>query len=112
MIRGARYIHTNLIARDWRALAAFYRSVFGCVDVPPERDFAGHEVEAGTGVPGAALRGMHMRLPGYGADGPTLEIFNYSQLADAPDACGQSTRLRAHRVCGRVRCRRACRGAG
>ena len=81
MIRGARYIHTNLIARDWRALAAFYRSVFGCVDVPPERDFAGHEVEAGTGVPGAALRGMHMRLPGWGADGPTLEIFNYSQLA-------------------------------
>ena len=24
-----------------------------------------------------------MRLPGWGADGPTLEIFNYSQLADA-----------------------------
>jgi predicted enzyme related to lactoylglutathione lyase len=83
MIRGARYIHTNLIARDWRALAAFYRSVFGCVDVLPERDFAAHEVEAGTAVPGAALRGMHMRLPGWGADGPTLEIFNYSQLADA-----------------------------
>jgi len=83
MIRGARYIHTNLIARDWRALAAFYRSVFGCVDAPPERDFASREVEAGTGVPGAALRGMHMRLPGWGADGPTLEIFNYSRLADA-----------------------------
>jgi predicted enzyme related to lactoylglutathione lyase len=83
LIRGARYIHTNLIARDWRALAAFYRSVFGCVDVPPERDFASREVEAGTGVPGAALRGMHMRLPGWGADGPTLEIFNYSRLADA-----------------------------
>ena len=84
MIHGARYIHTNLIARDWRALATFYHSLFGCVDVPPERDFAGHEVEAGTGVPGAALRGMHMRLPGWGADGPTLEIFNYSQLADGP----------------------------
>jgi predicted enzyme related to lactoylglutathione lyase len=83
MIRGARYIHTNLIARDWRALAAFYRSVFGCVDVPPERDFASDQVEAGTGVPGAALRGIHMRLPGCGADGPTLEIFNYSQLANA-----------------------------
>ena len=24
-----------------------------------------------------------MRLPGWGADGPTLEIFNYSRLADA-----------------------------
>jgi catechol 2,3-dioxygenase-like lactoylglutathione lyase family enzyme len=57
--------------------------VFGCFDVLPERDCAAHEVELGTAVPGAALRGMHMRLPGCGADGPTLEIFNYSQLADA-----------------------------
>ena len=24
MIEGARYAHTNLIARDWRSLAAFY----------------------------------------------------------------------------------------
>jgi predicted enzyme related to lactoylglutathione lyase len=84
MIQGARYVHTNLIGHDWRALAAFYRLVFGCVDVPPERDFASREVEAGTGVPGAALRGIHMRLPGFGLDGPTLEIFSYSQLADAP----------------------------
>jgi len=84
MIDGARYIHTNLIARDWRGLAAFYRSVFGCVDVPPARDFPAPEVEKGTGVPGAALRGMHLRLPGCGSDGPTLEIFNYSELAGAP----------------------------
>jgi len=27
----ARYGHTNLIARDWRALADFYRRVFGAV---------------------------------------------------------------------------------
>lgn len=84
MIEGVRYVHTNLIARDWRALAAFYRAVFGCVDVPPERDFAADAVEAGTGVPGAALRGMHLRLPGWGDGGPTLEIFNYSELADRP----------------------------
>ena len=84
MIDGVRYAHTNLVARDWRALAAFYRSVFGCVDVPPERDFAARDVEAGTGVPGSALRGMHLRLPGYGAGGPTLEIFSYSHAADAP----------------------------
>ena len=25
----ARYVHTNLIAQDWRALARFYESVFG-----------------------------------------------------------------------------------
>ena len=84
MIGGARYVHTNLIARDWRALAAFYRSVFGCVDVPPERDYSGPGLEAGTGVSGAALRGIHLRLPGNGADGPTLEIFTYTRLANGP----------------------------
>lgn len=84
MISGARYVHTNLIASDWRRLARFYQDVFGCVAVPPERDLAGAAMQAGTGVPGAHLRGMHLRLPGCGHDGPTLEIFEYS--ANAPDA--------------------------
>ena len=82
MIDGARFAHTNLIARDWRALAAFYERVFGCVPVPPERDFAGPELEAGTGVRGARLQGVHLRLPGHGPQGPTLEIFHYSTLAE------------------------------
>jgi catechol 2,3-dioxygenase-like lactoylglutathione lyase family enzyme len=33
---------------------------------------------------GAHLRGMHLRLPGYGDTGPTLEIFSYSALQDRP----------------------------
>jgi predicted enzyme related to lactoylglutathione lyase len=84
MIPGARYLHTNLIAKDWRALAEFYRTVFGCVPVPPERDFSGPTLEAGTGVRGATLQGIHLRLPGNGVDGPTLEVFGYSRLADGP----------------------------
>lgn len=84
MIQGARYVHTNLIARDWRRLADFYESVFGCVLVPPERDYSGPVLEAGTGVSGAALRGVHLRLPGGGADGPTLEIYSYSHEAEGP----------------------------
>lgn len=83
MIEAARYAHTNLIARDWRALAAFYERLFGCERVPPERDFAGPELERGTGVPGARLTGAHLRLPGHGPQGPTLEIFHYSTLAEA-----------------------------
>lgn len=83
---NARYVHTNLIARDWQALASFYEDVFGCTPVPPERDFAGPDLEAGTGIPGAHLRGIHLRLPGYGDQGPTLEIFNYNPLADRPPA--------------------------
>jgi glyoxylase I family protein len=70
MIEGVRYVHTNLIARDWRALARFYEAHFGCVVVPPERDYAGAELEAGTGVAGAQLAGVHLRLPGHGGDGP------------------------------------------
>jgi len=87
VIAGARYVHTNLIARDWRKLADFYASVFGCVPVPPARDYSGPVFDAGTGVKGARLTGMHLRLPGAGdvdAGGPTLEIFNYSQLAEGP----------------------------
>jgi catechol 2,3-dioxygenase-like lactoylglutathione lyase family enzyme len=74
----ARYVHTNLIARDWRSLARFYQDVFGCVPVPPERDYFGDDLDRGTGVRGARLAGMHLRLPGVGADGPTLEVFQYS----------------------------------
>ena len=84
MIAGARYVHTNLVARDWRGLAAFYQTLFGCVPVPPERDYSGPVFDAGTGVKGARLTGMHLRMPGTTADGTTLEIFNYSQLADGP----------------------------
>ncbi|MCL4394110.1 MAG: VOC family protein [Chloroflexi bacterium] len=78
----ARYVHTNLVAKDWRALAKFYEETFGCVPVPPERDYSGEKLEAGTGIPGAHLRGAHLRLPGWGDDGPTLELFNYDPLAE------------------------------
>jgi predicted enzyme related to lactoylglutathione lyase len=78
----AHYVHTNLIAADWRRLADFYIAVFGCVVVPPERDYTGDALDAGTGLRGARLRGTHLRLPGYGDDGPTLEIYNYNVLAE------------------------------
>jgi predicted enzyme related to lactoylglutathione lyase len=83
MIHNARYVHTNIIAHDWVSLANFYKSVFGCVDVPPERNYSGVTLEAGTGVPNATLQGVHLRLPGYGSTAPTLEIYTYSQLASS-----------------------------
>lgn len=84
MIEGARYVHTNLVARDWRPLARFYAEVFGCVVLSPERDYAGRDLEAGTRVPGARLRGAHLRLPGHGDGGPTLEIFQYDPEGASP----------------------------
>ena len=78
----ARFGHVNLVARDWRRLADFYTRVLGCTVVPPERDLSGPILEAGTGIPGAALHGVHLRLPGLAPDGPTLEIFEYESMPD------------------------------
>lgn len=79
----AKYVHTNLIATDWRALADFYCDVFDCSLVPPERDYRGDDLDRGTGLTGAHLRGVHLRLPGYAEHGPTLEIYSYEPCASA-----------------------------
>jgi predicted enzyme related to lactoylglutathione lyase len=45
-----------------------------------------------TSLPNAHLTGVHLRLPGYGDGGPTLEIFSYDQLIGCdltgPNKCG------------------------
>jgi len=76
----AKFVHTNLIAQDWKKLAGFYERVFGCTRVPPERQLTEKWLENATGVPEAKIYGIHLRLPGYGDTGPTLEIFQYNHL--------------------------------
>jgi len=78
----AKYKHTNIVAADWWKLAEFYQQVFGCELVPPERAAVGEWVQRCTGVPGAEVHGVHLRLPGYGNDGPTLEIFQYNNAKE------------------------------
>ncbi|PYI79553.1 MAG: hypothetical protein DMF05_09540, partial [Verrucomicrobia bacterium] len=78
----AKYVHTNLIARDWERLVRFYREVFGCEPKGPERDLSAAWLDRVNCVPNARLRGVHLRLPGYDEDGPTLEIFSYDQLIE------------------------------
>jgi predicted enzyme related to lactoylglutathione lyase len=78
----AKFVHTNLIAKDWRTLADFYEKVFGCTRILPERHLSGKWLEDATGVPDAEIHGIHLRLPGYGDTGPTLEIFQYNQHQD------------------------------
>jgi catechol 2,3-dioxygenase-like lactoylglutathione lyase family enzyme len=82
----ARFGHVNVTARDWRRLAAFYTDVFGCEFVPPERDIRGPDLDAATGLHDAHLTGAHLRLPGHGETGPTLEIFEYDALDPHPGA--------------------------
>ena|SRR5215212_5371188 len=85
-IASARFGHVNLTGRDWRRLAAFYTDVFGCDLVPPERDFRGDDLDAATGLPQAHLTGCHLRLPGHGPDGPTLEIYQYDEMTEGQGA--------------------------
>ena len=88
----AKYVHTNLIARDWKRLVQFYREVFGCEPKGPERDLSAALLDRVNSVPNGHLRGVHLRLPGYNDDGPTLEIFSYDQLIERelsrPNECG------------------------
>jgi catechol 2,3-dioxygenase-like lactoylglutathione lyase family enzyme len=81
-----RFAHVNLISRDWGRLVKFYGDVLGCVPSGPERDLSGEWLDRVTALPGAHLRGVHLRLPGYGEGGPTLEIFTYDSMPERPAA--------------------------
>jgi catechol 2,3-dioxygenase-like lactoylglutathione lyase family enzyme len=72
-----KYGHTNIITKDWKRLADFYRIVFECIPVSPERNLKGEWLNKGTGIKNAQLQGIHLRLPGHGESGPTLEIYQY-----------------------------------
>ena len=87
-----KYVHTNIIAEDWRALADFYIKVFDCQRVPPVRDQKGDWLDKGLGLKNAHLQGVHLLLPGWGEEGPTLEIYSYykmeEKLATTPNRKG------------------------
>lgn len=76
----ARFVHTNIVARDWKLLSHFYVEVFGCKPKPPARNLRGDWLDRATSLKDAAIRGIHLRLPGYGKESPTLEIFQYSRV--------------------------------
>ena len=75
-----KYVHTNIISKDWKALARFYIDTFECKLIPPVRKQQGDWLSRGTGVENAALEGAHLLLPGYGEEGPTLEIYGYRHI--------------------------------
>ncbi len=81
---GIKFVHANIVAKDWRKLARFYIDVFACKPQYPERDLSGEWVDRLTGIDGARIRGMHLTLPGY-VDGPTLEIFQYDPGLHRPN---------------------------
>lgn len=79
----ARYVHTNIIAQDWRKLVDFYQQVFGCIPVVADSRLSGTWLDQVSGIPNAEIRLCHLRLPGYGDSGPTLEIIAYNHQGEA-----------------------------
>ena len=75
-----RYVHTNIIAKDFRKLVAFYKEVFQCKSIGETRDLRGEWVDNLTGMQDAHIVGEHLCLPGYENDYPTLEIFSYDSV--------------------------------
>lgn len=43
-----KYVHTNIIAKDWRTLADFYIKVFECTPIQAERDLSGEWLDQAT----------------------------------------------------------------
>ena len=78
-----RYAHTNIITDDWKRLADFYIAVFDCKPLLPERDLYGEWLDRATSIKNAHLRGIHLRMPGYEDNLPTLEIFQYDNNENA-----------------------------
>lgn len=77
-----RFAHTNIAAGNWKSLSEFYIKVFDCKIKPPVRKLSGAWLDQATGLREASLEGVHLVLPGYGDDGPTLEIFTYQTMHD------------------------------
>ena len=73
-----KYVHTNLISKDWRKLAEFYIDVFGCKYLLPERNITGDWLSRLTRINDVKIHGVHLLLPGYEEQEPTLEIFSYN----------------------------------
>lgn len=72
-----KYVHTNIVAKNWEKLADFYIKVFACKIAPPIRHYTGKDLDSAVKIKNTILNGVHLKLPGYNKIGPTLEIFSY-----------------------------------
>lgn len=87
-----RYTHTNIIAKDCTRLINFYKKVFHCRSIGEKYDSRGDFVDKMAGISNAHIVGENLVLPGYGEDGPKLEILSYDEMVYSgnyrPNRCG------------------------
>ena len=79
-----KYLHTNLTVTDLDRISGFYQKVFGCAPVRAPQNLSGKWLEDITGVKNASIWYVHLRLPGYGPEGPELELIQYANELDRP----------------------------
>lgn len=78
-----RYVHTNIIAKDFKKMVNFYKDVLQCKSIGETRDLRGEWLDKLTGISGSHIVGEHLCLPGYEHDHPTLEIFSYDTMKES-----------------------------
>ncbi len=80
-----KYIHTNLTVRDLDRLSRFYQHIFRCEPVREPQNLSVPAVADITNVKHAAIRYVHLTLPGFGPDGPELELIQYANETIEPE---------------------------
>jgi catechol 2,3-dioxygenase-like lactoylglutathione lyase family enzyme len=73
-----RLAHVSIAAKDLSRLREFYEKSLGFAEARPEKDFSGEWLERGTGVPGAGIRRVHLKLPDTEPGSAVLEIIEYA----------------------------------
>lgn len=67
--------HINLVARDAKALAAFYVNVMKCDVLREPKTLSGEKVSRGNGLPNSEIRTIWLKFPGL--QQPFLEIHEH-----------------------------------
>ena len=80
-----KYIHTNLTVENLEKMSEFYQKVFNCVPVREPDDLDGKWVEEITSVKNASICYVHLILPGFGSNGPELELIKYKNPVFQPE---------------------------
>lgn len=79
-----KYLHTNIVSKDAKKLSEFYINVFGC-KLKSEGAMKGEWLDNGVNLKNANIvKSIEVTLPGYPAEAPYLEIFQYTEVIDLP----------------------------
>lgn len=72
--------HINLVAKDAKALAAFYQRVFNCAYLRPPKVLSGKKVSCGNGLPNSEILSIWLKFPE--CDTPFLELHQHKVMLD------------------------------